>query len=262
MTAGTKKILGGIDKALATSGAIGQALSGNLAINSALAANRAVGEALTGNLAINSALAAHRAVGEALTGNRAINSVLAANRVVDEAVGQALTGNRAINSALAGKLKKRVNVGEILARQGTESSDKTLAVATSIADLKQSTKRLNELSDKANSYLQVAEDLLDKYSVGHTAFVRLPDDPEAPDKYVAYVSAPERYRLALVFVESNEEVMRKYWQECSRADKVEILKNLPEILTQLLTKVRDQVKEVEASLEGIDSALIPFVKEG
>ncbi|MDM4014982.1 hypothetical protein [Roseiconus lacunae] len=92
--------------------------------------------------------------------------------------------------------------------------------------------------------------------------------PLGPDgdgaQYLEYRRVGNRFRIAVVWGWENdpENETVKPWSDCSRDDKLETLKKLPDLLVALTENVDTRITEAEATMESISAVLDPLKVEG
>jgi hypothetical protein len=143
-------------------------------------------------------------------------------------------------------------------------------LSVAVERLRTSTQRLNTLADAAGQLIKSVEDFLEESHVGVTASVNLgyipdPDDEETPESItrLAYRRVKSgKFRIALVEVsrysQSDDDHVVRPWAECSRDEKIDGLRKLPELLVELANRVNEKTDQAERAMAAI-SSLLPAV---
>jgi hypothetical protein len=137
-----------------------------------------------------------------------------------------------------------------------------------LRELQKSTDDLNALTDKANEVVRRTELFLrEKCRVGGRASVPVPslhedDDPEGPawETYLEYERYKGDYRILVTHLVDGDPHETKPWAECSRDIKLKTLDALPELIGELLKKVRKQIADTQAKVDLLDG-MIPSASE-
>lgn len=148
----------------------------------------------------------------------------------------------------------------------TNSSISSPDLTRALIALKESTKQLNEVSDRVNEALREVEEFLDQQSIGLPVYINAPseaqpDNDDGRDVYlcIAYIQAKDKFRLGLSWMELGEEVLRKNWSECNRAQKLMILEHVPAIVNELLGEVKKRIDATEKTVNRVDVAFGPWL---
>lgn len=129
-------------------------------------------------------------------------------------------------------------------------------IPQAIDELRSSSARLNKLTNEAVVVIKRVEDFLNKEcSVGARASVLVSehdhdDEQVIESQYLAYCRIGSRYRIAVVWVVSDDPDSRteKPWSDCTRDDKIETLEKLPDLITEISKKLASKIKLAEKSL--------------
>lgn len=135
-------------------------------------------------------------------------------------------------------------------------------LSESLRELRNSTKELNALTDKANDRVQRIERfLVQECSVGGEAHVhvksmdKIPDIPNAPEwsTYLGFERYGGSHRIVVTHLLEGDPRETKPWAECKRNIKVQSLEALPELIAKLSDRVRKQVTDLEDTIQRLDS---------
>lgn len=144
------------------------------------------------------------------------------------------------------------------------------ALKASVEKIKQSTSRLNKLSDEAARVVAATEAFLAKeVSVGVEAYVEVERAPlieegGGPMEYTVLCFARHngKFRIIVSIGTDEENTVRKPWVEWSRDIKLETVKHLPTLLERIATAVDDEVSEAAAATAKVADVLRVFEKGG
>jgi hypothetical protein len=131
-------------------------------------------------------------------------------------------------------------------------------LAESIQSLRNSTPRLNSLTDLANNTVQEVEVFLnEECSVGIPACVKVDGDLDSSaGTYLEYRRIGPRFRIAIVESDPDgADVSVKPWSDSSRADKLQAFQLLPELLALIAEKVEQEIQKTESAAQSIASIL-------
>jgi hypothetical protein len=135
-----------------------------------------------------------------------------------------------------------------------------------LRELRKSTDELNVLTDKANDLVRRAENFLaQECRVGgpvHVFVSALDSEGGAPEwsTYLGYERYKGEHRIVVSHLVDGDPHETKAWAECSRDVKLETLDALPKVIQELSKKVREQVADVRAKVDLLDS-MIPSAAE-
>jgi hypothetical protein len=137
-----------------------------------------------------------------------------------------------------------------------------------LRELQKSTDYLNGLTDKANEIVRRTESFLkEKCRVGKRAGVPAPslhqdDDPDGPEweTYLEYERWKGDFRIVVTHLVDGNVHETKPWAECSRDVKLKTLDALPNLVGELLKKVKEQVADIQATVDLLDG-MIPSASE-
>jgi hypothetical protein len=137
-----------------------------------------------------------------------------------------------------------------------------------LRELQKSTDDLNGLTDRANEIVRRTEAFLaEKCRVGKRASVEAPslhedDDPNGPgwETYLEYERYKGDFRILVTHLVGGDPHETKPWAECSRNVKLTTLDALPNLIGELLKKVREQVSDIQAKVDLLDG-MIPSASE-
>ena len=130
-------------------------------------------------------------------------------------------------------------------------------ISASLKTLRSAASHLNKLTDQANSSVELVESFLShECRIGAHAFVQVDDEGGDITQYLEYRKIGSRYRIAVVYAdEAGEDVKVTPWSDCSRDDKLETIKKLPELLVELLSKLNEQAIEAEKATETVHNVV-------
>jgi hypothetical protein len=146
----------------------------------------------------------------------------------------------------------------------TQQAKTTDPLSLSIQGIRESVGRLNELTDTAAKVvLRVEKFLNEKCSAGVEASVTVKqsrcaaDDPPTYTK-LKYARFGPRYRITVTeedWTEGNESETVKPWSDWDRETKLETFGFLPELLTEIATRVDEQVQVAESAVAKVNKVL-------
>lgn len=135
----------------------------------------------------------------------------------------------------------------------------------SIDRLRESTARLNAISDETSFAVQAVETFLRKeISVGITAWVIV--DKEVLDEKAGHIKYlmlgfdrhQGEYRILVSSGTNVDDYITKPWMECNRKTKLQTVEKLPELITEVTNQVDKQVEQaagVSATANSVIRAL-------
>lgn len=136
-------------------------------------------------------------------------------------------------------------------------------LSASIEKLRETSTRLNQLTDEANYTVQALERFLsDECSIGVFASVIVKSGGSgseyAGSQYLEYRRVGSKYRIAVVWGDESQDEAVKPWSDCSRDVKLESVQMLPELLLALSRNVDQQVEAAEKATESVSQVLKTF----
>lgn len=134
----------------------------------------------------------------------------------------------------------------------------TDVLSRSIKNLRESSSRLNQITDNANESVRLVEDFLSKEcQLGMSAYVPIKEKSNGITQYLEYRKITGKFRIAVVLTsyisESDTDV--KPWSHCPRSVKLEAIKKLPALLDELNNKVIKQIDDTESATEDVLNAM-------
>lgn len=133
-----------------------------------------------------------------------------------------------------------------------------------LRELRKSTDELNTLTDKANDLVRRTENYLrEECRIGgpvHVHVASLDETVESPDgpewsTYLGYDRYNGELRIVVSHLLDGDPREVKAWAECSRDIKLQSLDALPKLIKELLKKVREQVADIQAKVDLLDSTI-------
>lgn len=152
--------------------------------------------------------------------------------------------------------------------EGREESQMKDDLSVSLHELRNSTNKLNTLTDRANGLIQRTEYYLSKECrIGGPVNVHIEaldkldhnDNPNLPEwtSYLGYERHNGEHRIMVTHVLDGDPHESKPWAECSRDIKLKAIEALPSLIEKMLEKVQNQVVELEGRLDRLDR-IIPL----
>jgi hypothetical protein len=137
--------------------------------------------------------------------------------------------------------------------------------SASLRELRESTNKLNALTDRANDLVRRTERFLsEECRVGGPIYVHVESldedvEPDGPclETYLGYGRFKGEHRIIVEHVLEGDPRGAKPWAECSRDIKLASLDALPTLIKKLLEKVSKQVADVDAKLSALESMVTP-----
>ncbi len=140
------------------------------------------------------------------------------------------------------------------------------SLSKSLNKLRNSSKRLNQLTDQANQTIREVETFLEECSLGVNGSVLVSRGKEINGdnslRYLEYRRVGSRYRIAIVdrvssldddFEASEQNV--KPWSDASRDEKLESIKKLPDLLKEMGDLLEGKIESAEKGLGEVSAAL-------
>ncbi len=130
-------------------------------------------------------------------------------------------------------------------------------LAKQVVVLRQSSARLNKVTDDAQELVKSLETFLSETcSVGLKAYVAINNDGDSdanPDfsEQLEYRRIGEKFRIAYVVSVMGEDHSVKPWSDLDRKMKIETLPLIPELLKALTLRVDETIKQAEDALSSI-----------
>jgi len=138
------------------------------------------------------------------------------------------------------------------------------SLSKSLSKLRNSAKRLNQLTDQANETIREVETFLnEKCSVGVYASVRafqeVQDDapPFSIFTNLEYRRVGPRFRIAIAQYHEfdPDQVKVKPWSDSSRDEKLDSIAKLPDLIAQIGKKLDERIRDAEKGLGEISEVL-------
>ncbi len=117
--------------------------------------------------------------------------------------------------------------------------------------------RLNRLTDQAGEEVRQLEARLNEFSIGLT--ISVPITGGRNGKSLDYRRADDRlFQIAVVrHTQPPKPDEVRPWDQCSREDKIQAFKVLPELIEKLTQELEGRVADTEAALESLSHVLQP-----
>lgn len=129
---------------------------------------------------------------------------------------------------------------------------------TSLKSLRESAAALNKLTDEANEAVSRAEITLNEFGVGSGEYILVKDADSEPRKghtqYLECRRVNNRHRVCVVWTKAGslQDETLKPWSDCTRTEKLETVKKLPELLTRIIKVVRSQLTMAQEAKPAVD----------
>jgi len=136
-------------------------------------------------------------------------------------------------------------------------------ISSSLAALRKSSSRLNELTDISATVISDVEDFLSECSFGLSAWVVYREDDNGSHilKWcLSYVRVGSEFRISISNYKKYPKsesgwFNNKPWSDWSRREKLQSIKVLPALLDQINDEVKKNIKEAEAAAKTASSVL-------
>lgn len=148
-------------------------------------------------------------------------------------------------------------------------------MASSVPDLmvrlRQSSARLNQLSDEAAETIKATEEFLTKEcSTGITCRITFEYDEDHDagmtcTRYLGFQRFGSKFRIVVGESCSYEpEDLVKPWSDCNRETKIETIDLLPKLLEEIVKTAEEKVRTAESAIRSVESQIgkIPPKKKG
>jgi hypothetical protein len=128
---------------------------------------------------------------------------------------------------------------------------------SAIESLRSLTPRLNAATDLANKTVRDAEEFLnEECSAGIPACVQFRSSENGPGYFLEYKRIGQRFRIAVVqATDEGRELSVRPWSDCTRDEKLESFKKLPELLARIAKDVETMVNEAESTAKAVAASL-------
>lgn len=140
-------------------------------------------------------------------------------------------------------------------------------LSASIQKLRESSSKLNDLTDQANQTIQMVEDLLRNElrissSATTAASNRTPNNVLAAigniySTELSYNKFHDKFRICVIYRDQANKMYTKPWLECSRDLKLESIRRLPELLELILDGINKHIDAAEQALSNVSGLLDP-----
>ena len=126
------------------------------------------------------------------------------------------------------------------------------SLSSAMSTLKNSSDKLNDLTNKAASTVKCVEEFLSKEcSIGFSERVLI-EDNNYSSKFLEYRRIGSHFRIAISNVVNTKvktiltrDDKFKAWSDCSRDEKIESLKKLPDLIIAITEHVEKEVSKAE-----------------
>src|SRR5262245_24488151 len=126
------------------------------------------------------------------------------------------------------------------------------ALAQSLARVRTSANRLNQLTDDAARTVREVEDLLRECSVGIEAWVVVDQPPQVSEEFksLGYSRWGQQFRIVVAHGREDDptDATVKPWSDWDRATKLESIEKLPELIEAIVKEVDSRISRVEATI--------------
>ena len=134
------------------------------------------------------------------------------------------------------------------------------SLSDSVGKLRQSSARLNRLTDEAGATVKEVEDFLnDECSIGIPAHICVQSSPEPYEdsQYLEYRRFAGRFRIAVVWCPSAapERETVKPWSDCARDEKLQTIGMLPDLLSEIAKNIDERIVEAEETMNSVSQVL-------
>ena len=134
------------------------------------------------------------------------------------------------------------------------------ALSSAVSKLRASSARLNQLTDDAAATVKEVEEFLSQEcSIGIPTYLCIHQATEEYEasRHLAYRRIGSTFRIALAWWRDGdpEDEFVKPWSDCSRDEKLESIKKLPDLLTEIARNVDHRIVASEKAVESVSQAL-------
>jgi prefoldin subunit 5 len=133
-----------------------------------------------------------------------------------------------------------------------------------IESIRTLSSQFNALSDDINETIARIEHFLNvTCSLGLPAFVPVSATPDGPPgTYLEYRRVGNRFRIAVVYTDTNLTETVKPWADCTRDEKIESFKKLPDLLAKIVQELKSRIKDAQETVQAIKPILVGLQPEG